>query len=70
MNKFSVSTLVFLGITGVAFAQMPAFEDVDSNGDGLISQDEAATIEGFDFAAHDANQDGVLSREEYTAETE
>jgi hypothetical protein len=46
---------------------MPAFEDVDANADGAISQEEAAAIEGFDFAAHDADQDGALTREEYEA---
>ena len=54
---------------GVAVAQeMPAFEDVDANGDGAISQAEAATVEGLDFTAKDADQNGSLSREEYEAE--
>jgi len=63
--------LLLLGITGVAFAQdTPAFEEVDANSDGQISQEEAAAVEGLDFAARDADQDGSLSREEYEAETE
>jgi hypothetical protein len=64
----SIKTLLLLGITGVAFAQaLPAFEEVDANSDGQISAEEAAAIEGFDFAAADADQSGSLSREEYEA---
>jgi hypothetical protein len=46
---------------------MPAFEDVDANGDGAISAEEAAAVEGLDFAAKDTDQSGSLSREEYEA---
>lgn len=61
--------LIPMAFIGTAFAQseMPAFEDVDTNGDGAISQEEAAAVEGLDFATADANQDGSLSREEYEA---
>lgn len=48
------------------FAAAPlTFEEVDTDGDGLISADEAATIEGLDFDAADADQDGTLSVDEY-----
>ena len=68
MKKFSIATLLLLGTTGIAFAQdTPAFEDVDANDDGSISQEEAAAIEGLDFSAADADQNGSLSREEYEA---
>ncbi|MGI9258453.1 MAG: hypothetical protein ACR2QQ_06445 [Gammaproteobacteria bacterium] len=46
---------------------MPAFEEVDANADGLISLEEAAAIEGLDFATADVNQDGSLDLEEYAA---
>ena len=66
MNKYV--GLIAIGFSAAAFAQgMPAFEEVDANGDGLISQEEAAAIEGLDFATADANQDGALSRDEYSA---
>jgi hypothetical protein len=65
MSKYI--TLLALGFTGIALAQAPAFEDVDANGDGAITQDEAAAVEGLDFATCDANQDGALAREEYDA---
>jgi hypothetical protein len=46
---------------------LPAFEEVDANSDGQISQEEASAIEGLDFATADADQDGALSQEEYDA---
>jgi hypothetical protein len=69
-NMKRYSTLLLLGVAGIAFAQMPPFEDVDANSDGQISQQEAAAIEGFDFAAHDTDQNGTLSRAEYEAEVD
>lgn len=66
MNK--LLTLTALGFSAAALAQgMPAFEEVDTNADGAISQEEAQAIEGLDFATLDANQDGSLSPEEYAA---
>lgn len=66
MTKYSL--LALIGVTGAAMAQgLPAFEEVDANADGQISQEEAAAIEGLDMAAADTNQDGVLSRAEYEA---
>jgi hypothetical protein len=68
MNTKLLKTLVIFGFASAALAQgMPAFEEVDANDDGQISQEEAAVIEGFDFATADTNQDGSLSREEYEA---
>jgi hypothetical protein len=66
MNKLTI--LIASGFATAAFAQgMPAFEEVDSNADGVISQEEAQVIEGLDFATADTNQDGALSLEEYAA---
>jgi hypothetical protein len=63
-----LTTLLLIGISGVALAQeKPAFEDVDTNSDGQVSREEAAAIEGLDFAAADTDQSGSLSREEYEA---
>ena len=45
--------------------ELPAFEEVDQNGDGTIAATEASAVEGLDFATADANQDGSISREEY-----
>jgi hypothetical protein len=60
--------LTALGFSAAAIAQgLPAFEDVDQNGDGLISEAEAAIVEGLDFASADANQDGAIDPQEYSA---
>jgi EF hand len=63
---FGLISAVFFG-TVLAQASLPPFEDVDANKDGQISKEEAANVEGLDFASADANQDGMLSREEYEA---
>jgi hypothetical protein len=45
--------------------EMPSFEDVDTNENGVVSESEAALVPGLDFASADLNGDGVLSRTEY-----
>lgn len=66
--KKSLISMLILGFAGSAVAQgLPAFEEVDANGDGQISEQEAAAVEGLDFASADANQDGALDRAEYEA---
>lgn len=68
MTKYLLQLFVLLGFSAAALAQeLPAFEDVDTNSDGQISQEEAAAIEGLDFATADTDQDGALSMEEYNA---
>ncbi len=64
--KKSLVSLLILGFAGGAVAQsLPAFEEVDTNGDGVISEEEAQAVEGLDFATADANQDGQLDRAEW-----
>jgi len=63
-------TLLALGaltLSAAAFAQqeLPSFEDVDANGDGMINETEAGRVAGLDFAVADANKDGNIDREEY-----
>lgn len=66
--KTSLTALMAVGFAASALAQgLPAFEEVDANGDGTISADEASAIEGLDLATADTNQDGVLDRAEYEA---
>jgi len=68
MKKYLFTLLAF-GFSGFALGQgsLPAFEEVDANGDGQISQEEAAAVEALDFATADANQDGAIDQEEYAA---
>lgn len=68
MKRYLAISLLTLGFSGFALAQeLPAFEDVDANGDGAISRGEAAAVEGLDFATVDANQDGQIDQAEYAA---
>jgi hypothetical protein len=69
MNKYVA--LAAFGLSGLALAQeLPTFEQVDTNGDGAISATEAAAVEGLDFRTADANQDGMIDRQEYRALSE
>ena len=65
-NFLSILVLAFSSAI-LAQAFLPAFEDVDANGDGEISREEASAIEVFDFDMADTNQDGHLDRNEYEA---
>jgi hypothetical protein len=56
-----------LGASGAALAAPPAFEDIDANGDGMVSASEASAVEGLDLTSADTNGDGALSRTEYEA---
>lgn len=68
MNRLTPIAVLISGFSGLALAQgLPLFEQVDANGDGAISREEASVIEALDFDAVDANQDGSLDREEYAA---
>lgn len=56
-----------ISLSTAALAQeLPAFEEVDQNGDGMISETEAGAVEGLDFATADTNQDGAISPDEYS----
>ena len=52
--------------SSAALAAAPAFEEVDSDNDGVISAAEAALVEGLDMTIADVNGDGMLSKEEYS----
>lgn len=66
----SMALGIVLGLSGASFAaDAPAFEDVDKNADGKISEQELASVEGVDLATADKNGDGELSRSEYQAAT-
>jgi hypothetical protein len=57
-----------LAMTGAALAgEVPKFEELDRDGDGYITREEAAVIPGLweHFSAFDRDGDGLLSRDEY-----
>ena len=63
-------TLVLSALLVIAFPLLAAsapltFEEADTDGDGLISADEAASVEGLDFDAADTDSDGTLTVDEY-----
>ena len=69
--KTLLSSLMLMFVTTVAFAQTghgePSFADLDANGDGRLSKDEAQAdprvAEAFEKA--DTNQDGYLNLKEF-----
>ncbi len=63
-------TLVLSALLVIAFPLLAAsapltFEEADTDGDGLISADEAASVEGLDFDAADTDSDVTLTVDEY-----
>ncbi len=70
MNKKTLLAMVLAAFTGAAFAAPPAFVDVDTNSDGMITAAEAQAVEGLAFDEADTNGDGHLDRAEYEAAVE
>ena len=68
MSKKTLAALALVSFSGAALAMAPAFGDVDTDQNGMISA-EAAAVEGLDFTKADANQDGALDEAEWKAVT-
>lgn len=64
MRTFVLPALLLVALPAIAAAPL-TFEEVDTDGDGLISADEAANVEGLDFNAADGDNDGTLTVDEY-----
>lgn len=54
---------------GSSSSAMPSFSQADSDGNGVIDQNEAGAVTGLDMSSADSNSDGQLSRTEYEAAT-
>jgi len=78
MTQALKTTALILALTAGAFAstgeardhgrERPTFEQLDSNGDGQITQDELQARGAARFAEADSNGDGALSRAELEAQ--
>ncbi len=67
MGKQSALAVLLSVFAGASMAALPAFNDVDANGDGNITMKEASSFEGLmaAFDKADEDRDGLLSRAEY-----
>ena len=70
MNKWLLALIVsaFFGGTALA-ADAPTFDSLDKDGNGTISEQEAAADQSLADAWQkaDSNQDGVIDRAEFSA---
>lgn len=60
-------TAMAQGKHGYGHGQRPAFEDVDTNGDGKITKDEMQARADDRFGEADSDGDGAISRDEMIA---
>ncbi len=65
MRTLVLSALLIIAFPLLAASAPLTFEEADTDGDGLISADEAASVEGLDFDAADTDSDGTLTVDEY-----
>ncbi|MCB1770303.1 MAG: hypothetical protein KDJ31_11495 [Candidatus Competibacteraceae bacterium] len=64
MRAFILPILLLITLPVIAATPL-TFEETDTDGDGLISADEAANVEGLDFNTADGDNDGTLTVDEY-----
>jgi hypothetical protein len=64
---YALTMASVIGLASVAFAQSPAFEDLDTDRSGTLSESEAAGVDALDCAQADTNHDGSLDRAEFEA---
>ena len=53
------------GSANVAQAARPTFDQVDTNGDGRITTQEALAVPGLDFSRMDADKNGSVTPDEF-----
>ena len=64
----AVLTLSAGGAFAASHARDTFIKEQDQNGDGVVTKDEYAATRALQFAATDADGNGVLSRSEYVGE--
>ncbi len=58
--------LVPLGLyAGAGLAQTPTFDELDTDGDGYLSEQELAAYRSVDFFDADTSKDGLVNPEEF-----
>lgn len=65
--KTTLLPLAMLFGAGAVAADTPAFDDLDINGDGMLSAEETVAVEGLNLETADTDGDSALSREEFEA---
>jgi Ca2+-binding EF-hand superfamily protein len=67
MGKQTALAVLLAVFASASMAALPTFDEVDTNGDGKITMQEASTHEGLmtSFDKADENHDGQLSKAEY-----
>jgi len=73
LSVVSAAMMVTIGATAIAqgkhgYGQRPAFEEVDANGDGKITQEEMQARAATRFGEADSDGDGAISRDEMLAQ--
>jgi hypothetical protein len=64
MRAFILPILLLVMLPVIA-AMPLTFEEADTDGDGSISADEAASVEELNFETADSDNDGTLTVDEY-----
>lgn len=75
LNKVLVVALATSAFSLSAYAaeeqkagkEWPSFSKADTDGNGMVSKEEAGSVKGLDFSKADQNSDGQLSKSEYEA---
>lgn len=77
LNRLLVVALVTSAFTVTAYAaqegkgakdgEWASFQKVDADGNGMVSKEEAGSVQGLDFSKADRNSDGQISKSEYEA---
>lgn len=70
MKNILIPAALLFAASTVYAGDMPNFTDIDADGDGALTLDEASAVEGFDFNAADADADGSVTLDEYVAAIE
>lgn len=67
MGKKTALAALLAVFAGASMAALPTFDEVDTNGDGKITMQEASHHEGLmtTFDKADEDRDGLLSKAEY-----